>query len=72
MAYVRKDGGPAYPIWQPDMDLGDTAGPGMSLRDWFAGQVLAAVYAEGRGSIPPVVDRAYEIADAMLAERDKT
>lgn len=51
---------------------------GMSLRDWFAGQVLPAVvkkYAEDNAGIVtdhllrncPVI--AYRIADAMLEER---
>jgi hypothetical protein len=51
---------------------------GMSLRDWFAGQYVA-----GRGAVilverdtedttPTAVARvAYEIADAMLAMREK-
>ena len=29
-----KDGGPAFPVPSED------SGPGMSLRDWFAGQAL--------------------------------
>ncbi len=43
----------------------------MSLRDWFAGQVIASVKAwhpaDKRGKSAAVI--AYEIADAMLAER---
>ena len=30
-----KDGGPAFPVPSED------SGPGMSLRDWFAGQAIA-------------------------------
>ena len=55
---------------------------GMSLRDWFAGQIAAAAVtnAEGLGSIAATDRRkmfgqaaslAYEFADAMLAERAK-
>lgn len=41
---------------------------GMTLRDWFAGQAIAAcVHLKSR----PAAERAYEIADAMLAERSK-
>ena len=52
----------------------------MELRDWFAGQVLAALiiqsaglsqpgetYQKGRGA--RYAERAYEFADAMLEER---
>lgn len=43
----------------------------MSLRDWFAGQVIASVKAwhpaDKRGKSAAAI--AYEIADAMLAER---
>lgn len=57
--------------------------PGMSLRDWFAGQVLSHACARARYEMDKYGDRsalshgpraarlAYEIADAMLAERSK-
>ena len=37
-----KDGGPAFPFWTSPRTTTDTA-PGMSLRDWFAGQALAGI-----------------------------
>lgn len=40
------DGGPAYPHTNPNWNVnGDRRPeiPGMSLRDWFAGQALAAI-----------------------------
>lgn len=46
---------------------------GMTLRDWFAGQALVMK----RGptgtcmTLPEVAERAYQMADAMLAERAK-
>jgi hypothetical protein len=56
---LNADGGPAFP---------DHALPhrhnGMSLRDYFAGQALTLI---GR-----MIRVAYEIADAMIAEREKT
>jgi hypothetical protein len=67
------DGGPAFPALYPVED--ETGRLGMSLRDWFAGQALAGILAN-----PALVDvkaakwvasYAYEIADTMLAERDK-
>lgn len=60
--------------------------PGMSLRDWFAGQALSGLLANvdvtrnsrdvktGSESILPVHAlgiSAYYLADAMLAEREK-
>lgn len=48
---------------------------GMSLRDWFAGQALQGMQASAAYEITPYKQRAleaYELADAMLAERSKT
>lgn len=47
---------------------------GMSLRDWFAGQALAGLCASDAGGYvkpPKQASDAYEMADAMLAERAK-
>jgi hypothetical protein len=81
-----KDGGPAFPFNEP---MGSYAVPdrfggattqtfyqrhiGMSLRDWFAGQVLASASALpfGRDDYLHRARVAYEQADAMLAERVK-
>lgn len=43
---------------------------GMTLRDWFAGQAMAALIAE-RPVNEKMVAEAYQCADAMLAERQK-
>jgi hypothetical protein len=60
-----------------------TVDPGMSLRDWFAGQALAGDFAsqseeigEFRNGLPDEeiaarVETFYRFADAMLAERAK-
>ena len=53
--------------------------PGMELRDWFAGQALAGMLANGQGPnthwlngpSSDVASHAYDIANAMLAERTK-
>lgn len=46
-------------------------GEGMTLRDWFAGQALAG--GAGRSFFWPrdQADKAYEVADAMLAARER-
>lgn len=68
-----RDGGPAFPIWQEGMDLGDMAGPGMTLRDYFAIRIAAAIWANPREDFrtprESVATEAYAQADAMLAAR---
>jgi len=64
------DGGPAFPIVTASTPLA----PGMSLRDWFAGQALAGFAANPESwplEYPTMAKMAYSQADAMLAERDK-
>jgi len=76
----KNDGGPAFPA-QPIMQLPRGDGTimvdqgGMTLRDWFAGQALAGMLANPAHRID--FKRAhdagfcYEVADAMLKERDR-
>jgi hypothetical protein len=54
---------------------------GMTLRDYFAGQALAGelasqsesfLYKVGTDGATSAAKRAFEFADAMIAERDKT
>ena len=53
--------------------------PGMTLRDWFAGQALISTMRlvtgiesePGEGMAQTFARRAYELADAMLKERSK-
>ncbi len=66
------DGGPAFPHF-----LQSDVTPGMSLRDWFAGQALTGVIAAYSGdiafpSLEGAAAKAYNFADAMLAARKKT
>jgi hypothetical protein len=81
------DGGPAFPreAVPPYSEatatgftqyMGETGHPGMSLRDWFAGQAVSVLL--GRQLAPDVaIERAcenaahwsYRLADAMLAAR---
>ena len=44
---------------------------GMTLRDWFAGQALVSMRAELGGEDSEIAKYAYDLADAMIAERDK-
>lgn len=81
MSTPIKDGGPAFP--QPMLDI-PNHGPtfpgqiaanvsGMTIRDWFAGQALAGlVFHNEFGAISDrnMAIGAYDIADAMLAERE--
>ncbi len=77
------------PMAFPSVCLGDpghpASVPGMTLRDWFAGQAIAAVVAatsagqhfpgEGWEDERPIHERmaddAFKIADAMLLQREK-
>ena len=75
----RRDGGPAFPrvgegVGNPQYDA-----PGMSLRDWFAGQALTGILTTLRaGDVETVgefTNRAAKLAcaaaDAMLAAREE-
>jgi hypothetical protein len=68
------DGGPAFPV--------DSYGkrPGMSLRDWFAGQAMAAIInkipacvggRQDHHTYETVARGAYNYADAILAVRQQ-
>jgi len=74
MAEKTKGSGPAFPVNGPNGDS-----PGMTLRDWFAGQIVIGlevnIGANAWGSSKSGQQRratyCYELADAMLAERNK-
>lgn len=63
MAMKTKDGGPAFPT------LADAAHPGMSLRDYFAAQSLAAYRSSGYQTSPAkqLAEWAVDDADALIA-----
>jgi hypothetical protein len=78
---AQDNGGPAFPGFKDGLPV-----PGMDLRDWFAGQALAGLMAEcnendnarsalakkrGMSIDQTRTSQAYQIADAMLAERKK-
>jgi len=71
------DGGPAFPVTPTDRSgqIADTF-PGMTLRDYFAGQALAGIMAsccnqDNICSCESNARSAYASADAMLAYREK-
>jgi hypothetical protein len=70
-----KDGGPMFPIATIVNGNGDVqpGWNGASLRDWFAGQALAALMADPNSPVLAVdiARYAWEQADAMLAQREK-
>lgn len=87
----QDDGGPAFPrrglrILDEEGSLdrakSEPSTPGMSLRDWFAGQALSGIWAQMAGVTPEglcpteeiplrLARAAYIQAEAMLAERAK-
>ena len=71
---MSKDtGGPAFPNIAPDMNI--QGGPGMTLRDYFAAKAMQADLEyqglEGREDLRHIAGMAYQMADAMIAERNK-
>lgn len=90
MSTKPNDGGPAFPCTiETECDFPGMKGrkypldvPGMSLRDWFAGQIAAAgiINAKGVGGLDEKgradlfkahAGTSYELADALLAAREK-
>lgn len=67
----KPDGGPAFPLPDGNWNLSG----GLSVRDYFAAQVLPEVYRYAKSVLcecaATMAEEAYEIADAMLAERVK-
>jgi hypothetical protein len=85
MSTPINDGGPAFPelpsYGTPTGTISINTKPGMSLRDYFAGQALAGYLALPEpGQAPPltkwshkiIAEGCYMMADAMLAVRAGT
>lgn len=74
-----RDGGPAFPGGSEGKGCFERIAPGMSLRDWFAGQALVGLLSCGtslelgpdegndNNRLSAVV---YSVADALLAARE--
>lgn len=65
---LLKSGGPAYPGEIQNNDRSFYAFLGMTIRDHFAGQVIASMVKDG-DDFASIAKRAYQIADAMLEAR---
>lgn len=66
----KNDGGPAFPV----QDAASWQAHGMTLRDYFAAKAMLGLMhwdALPAGDFPHAAAEAYELADAMLAQRDK-
>lgn len=71
------NGGPAFPTtpvshgYSPEASgLGTGCSPGMSIRDWFAGQALCGLLSgETELTVEEIVDRSFDIADEVLKVR---
>ena len=67
----RITGGPAFP-WCGDLNDCPTINLGMTLRDYFAAKAMLGLLNSTRISQPDWIAKdAYEMADAMLKERNK-
>jgi hypothetical protein len=67
------DGGPAFPSVGEGFGNPSYSAPGMTLRDWFAGQVLAGLCADpdmGSNTADAIAGSAYSLADEMLKARE--
>ena len=76
IARANAEGGAAFPLAPFRKDGVMIDQPGMSLRDWFAGQALAGVMANSNikptETFETIANHAFAFADAMLAERERT
>lgn len=72
----KDNGGPAFPqklLYRDSQGIDyEVQETGMTLRDWFAGQALRLLWGSRDPMTPEdAANVAYEIADAMLAERSE-
>ncbi len=67
-AGARVENPPAFPSVRLNDPCHEASVPGMSLRDWFAGQAVVLNFGP-KLSAEEVAGHAYKVADAMLAAR---
>jgi len=74
---MKRTGGPAFAAAVPPTEtqacgiFDGVFQEGMSLRDYFAGQAMVTRLENYSESWKELAESAYQIADAMLAEREK-
>ena len=71
MSTQPNDGGPAFPYREQDNNGQYRDHFGLTMRDWFAGQALAAMRCGDWFKCEDGASWCYDYADAMLAEREK-
>ena len=70
MTKPKDDGRPAFPrVLEHDHCWGDE--PGMTLRQWYAGQALAGLTTNTRSHATMAAKHAVMIADALILELDR-
>ena len=70
----KETGGPAFPQASYNMKGGYDITGGMNLRDYFAAKAMQGILSSPQywiGEDSQLVNAAYEMADAMLKEREK-
>lgn len=69
----QDDGGPAFPMYFGPNDGGNNGG--MALRDYFAGQAMAGLFANSdafeHNDDATMAKYAYSVADAMIEARKR-
>lgn len=63
------DGGPIFPVEKYPAPWGTAFHAGMSLRDYFAACALSHPYTAHETDPDKIAEWAYQVADALLAER---
>ena len=67
------DGGQAFPCLTPNdnnINYADYV-PGMTLRDYFAGQIIGSLISVYADDMKTIARHAYKQADAMIEERER-
>lgn len=64
---------PAFPTLERGTDGLELSSPGMTLRDYFAARSMAVLQEDAGNIFEPceIAQMSYEMADAMMAEREK-
>lgn len=60
----------AFPVAWGNHEQGGDYVPGMTLRDWFAGQTVAGFCGTKYLTAEDIARAAYEVADAMMTQRN--